>query len=220
MGYKDFVNFTVLDESDLDLLMKQSIMTFTSASARDTALPAPTAGMVAYTTGLWLRHGGAWHPVPHSLVAYKTADESVASNATPQDDDDLFVTVDADATYTVDAFIIGVVPGGSVIDLRVGFSFPADSTLHWGVHGPAVAMAGGSTTAEGVFTAHSADAVSPTANVDVGAAWDPTMTIARGLLVTGAGGAGTFRLKWSQVASNVAETKILAGSWLRLDRIR
>lgn len=49
MSYKVFTNGSPLPASDLnDFLMKQSVMTFASATERDAALTAPTEGMCVY----------------------------------------------------------------------------------------------------------------------------------------------------------------------------
>lgn len=64
-GYKDFVNGAVLGESDLDdYLMRQSVMRFADASARNTALSAIlTEGLCAYLKDvdqLTMYNGSAW----------------------------------------------------------------------------------------------------------------------------------------------------------------
>lgn len=65
MGYKIFTNGSPLPASDLnDFLMKQSVMVFADAAARDAALTAPTEGMLVYLENnnhLSLYTGSAWH---------------------------------------------------------------------------------------------------------------------------------------------------------------
>lgn len=64
MAYKSFTAGTVLTASDVNTyLMKQSVMVFASATARNAALTSPTEGMIAYlsdTNALTLYDGSAW----------------------------------------------------------------------------------------------------------------------------------------------------------------
>jgi hypothetical protein len=64
MPRKTFVTGTVLTASDVNtFLMNQSVMVFASAAARNTAITAPTEGMIAYlsdTNALTLYDGAAW----------------------------------------------------------------------------------------------------------------------------------------------------------------
>ena len=63
-GWFDFVNGQTLPASRVqDYLMDQSVMVFANSSARLSALPSPTAGMVTYlqsSNNLWVYNGSAW----------------------------------------------------------------------------------------------------------------------------------------------------------------
>ena len=63
-GWFDFVNGQTLPASRVqDYLMDQTVMVFANATARTTALPSPTAGMVTYLISsgdLWFYTGSAW----------------------------------------------------------------------------------------------------------------------------------------------------------------
>jgi hypothetical protein len=63
-GWFDFVNGQTLPASRVqDYLMDQTVMVFANASARTSALPSPTAGMVTYLVDsgkLWFYNGSAW----------------------------------------------------------------------------------------------------------------------------------------------------------------
>lgn len=63
-GFKDFVVGEVLGSADVDnYLMKQSVMSFASAAARDAAVTAPEEGMVAYlrdVDAMTVYTGAAW----------------------------------------------------------------------------------------------------------------------------------------------------------------
>lgn len=71
-GWFDFVNGQTLPASRVqDYLMDQTVMVFASSSARATALPTPTAGMVTYlvdTGNLWFYNGSAWALVTPPVV--------------------------------------------------------------------------------------------------------------------------------------------------------
>lgn len=64
MPFKVFSNLDYLDETDLnDYLMRQAVIRFDTAAARDAAIPTPTAGMVVYTADtdtVWRYSAGAW----------------------------------------------------------------------------------------------------------------------------------------------------------------
>lgn len=68
LGRKVFVSGEVLTASDVNgYLMDQAVMVFLDASARDTAISAPSAGMFVYLTGqdqLYFYSGtaSAWTP--------------------------------------------------------------------------------------------------------------------------------------------------------------
>jgi hypothetical protein len=64
MAYKVFSNGSVLNASDLnDFLMRQSVMVFSSATARTSAITGPTEGMLTYledTNRFQYYSGTAW----------------------------------------------------------------------------------------------------------------------------------------------------------------
>jgi hypothetical protein len=74
-GWFDFVNGQTLPASRVqDFLMDQTVMVFADSTARTSALPSPTAGMVTYLVSpgsLYFYNGSAWAlvtpPVPDSL---------------------------------------------------------------------------------------------------------------------------------------------------------
>jgi hypothetical protein len=96
MAYKVFSNGSVLNASDLnDYLMRQSVMVFSSSTARDSAITGPTEGMVSYledTNAYQFYNGSAWTNLISSTSGLEhittqtftgVASVSVGSNATP-----------------------------------------------------------------------------------------------------------------------------------------
>jgi len=71
-GWFDFVNGQTLPASRVqDYLMDQTVMVFADSSARTSALPSPTAGMVTYLVDsgdLWFYTGSTWSLVSPPVV--------------------------------------------------------------------------------------------------------------------------------------------------------
>lgn len=63
-GFRDFTVGQILTSQQVDeYLMQQAVMVFASTSARDSAITAPSEGMVAYTSDtdtFWYYSGSAW----------------------------------------------------------------------------------------------------------------------------------------------------------------
>jgi hypothetical protein len=74
MAYKTFVSGDPLTASELNTyLMDQTVMVFTNATARDTALPSPTEGMFAYLTAsdhYTIYNGTSWIVTDTAFTAY------------------------------------------------------------------------------------------------------------------------------------------------------
>jgi hypothetical protein len=75
-GWFDFVNGQTLPASRVqDYLMDQTVMVFADLSARTSALPSPTAGMVTYlvdTGNLWFYTGSTWSLVSPPVIIPET----------------------------------------------------------------------------------------------------------------------------------------------------
>jgi len=74
MAYKTFVNGAVLPASDMNTyLMKQTVMVFADATARDAALTSPTEGMFAFLTSndhYTIYNGSSWQKFDIATTAY------------------------------------------------------------------------------------------------------------------------------------------------------
>jgi len=79
-GYKTFVNGDVLDAGEVNTyLMQQSVMVFANSTARDTALPSPSEGMVCYLSNintLVVYNGSAWIAVADADVLTFTSNQA------------------------------------------------------------------------------------------------------------------------------------------------
>lgn len=82
MPKKTFVNGNVLTDTDLNTyLMNQSVMTFADSTARASAIPSPTQGMVTYLqdTSVLQVYGTAWaNVVPDPVVPTLTSSTATA----------------------------------------------------------------------------------------------------------------------------------------------
>lgn len=152
----------------------------------------------------------------NSLVGYvlKTADESVTSSATLQNDDHLLYTIPGAGTYIIDVWLFVTSAANAAGDLQFGFTFPT-GTMHVGVHGLDITLASGAngtSIAQGSLSAASGATVS-----NVGASTSTTMAHVHGILVATA--SGTLQFQWAQSASNVNATTVKAGSHLLVKQV-
>lgn len=138
----------------------------------------------------------------------KANDESVTSNATVQDDDELFLSVVANASYFVDAWLRHTAASNTP-DIRLNYSYPAGASFarsDWG--------APDTTTA-------SADSINNTVSTTTdntrGSGAVERAIYMRGELIVGAT-AGTFRVRFAQVTSDAGAVTMKAGSRLILTR--
>jgi hypothetical protein len=148
------------------------------------------------------------------LFSIKSANESVTSSTTLQNDDHLSASIGATGTYTFDVFLL-VNSGDSAADLKVGFSFPT-GTCHFGGTGGHIGAYTTGTSGVGEYFAI-ASATSGTSFLGYGV----SSTAVTWVRLTGtfiATATGTLRVMWAQVASSATATTLLAGSWMRVER--
>lgn len=145
----------------------------------------------------------------------KGSDQSVTSSTTNVNDNELFASVAANATYNVRGLLL--YSARSDTDVKIGWSVPSGGSFSWIAHGQIQDGTGG-VSAGMVVDRQSAGA---TAFPLGGAAAENTtyMTaIIEGRVVT-VGTSGTFRLNWAQRVSNGTASIMRAGSYLQLTRI-
>lgn len=147
-------------------------------------------------------------------VAYKTANESVSSSTTFQDDNHLVVTVRANTDYWMEMFLL--TDGPTSADIKFAVIIPS-GTLRWITDGLNI----GATATTGSATRRVLTGGSPITGSDVGTAGSGSTSIVmpRGLMRIGATG-GNVRLQWAQNTSNATASRVLAGSFMRVLRVR
>jgi hypothetical protein len=141
----------------------------------------------------------------------KTADESVTSSTTMQDDNHLFFSVPANATTTWCAVLWGV-GGNAAGDLNMRWTFPANATLTWGqfaLNNSVASGSSGSVETQAIYQT----TVSPTSNTPVGLSTVPNVIRVEGIIRTGVT-AGTVTLQWAQLGSNATASTLKADSYL------
>lgn len=134
----------------------------------------------------------------------KGSDESVSSNTTIQNDDELFFTATSGTVYLIEALIIYASPaGGGTPDIRIGWGEDGNSR---GVMSIAAAYSTNDTASSFVSSN------TQTAGIVLG-----TATVNRIAFFEGwhAGAGGTFRLLWAQNTSGSNATVVRAGSYIR-----
>lgn len=149
---------------------------------------------------------------PEVYVAIKGSDQSVTSSTTLANDNDLTLSVVANAIYEVWSHII--YDAATAADLKFAWTAPAGATFDW-VQGGLIS---------------SADAVSgsmfvgactlATVNTTVTGAGSGTNMVCRpsGLLQISST-AGSFTLQWAQQTSSATATRVRQNSYLRLMRV-
>lgn len=141
------------------------------------------------------------------LAVIKAADESVTSSTTLQNDDELLLSVAANASYLFFCYLD--YEGASAGDLKISWSVPTSATLRFAQIGQTAASAA-TTSATGIeSTAYSFGA---------DAAATLNALLMHGTLLTSST-AGTLQLQWAQGTSSGTATKVHAQSFLALWRI-
>lgn len=133
---------------------------------------------------------------------YKAGDKAVNNSAAMQNDDDLFFTVDANTSYSID-LLLHVNCANSGPDFKFDFTGPAASAIAcvWNAYTPA-----GATEGDGALVAYSTAQLCSVNNTDI-------VIRVRGYVKT-AGTSGTLRLRWAQNGAVAVDTLLKAGSWL------
>lgn len=146
---------------------------------------------------------GADTPPEWSAQIGKSSTETVNNSDTLQDDDDFQFAVEADASYLVEGNLL--LNSASAADFKWQWSLPASATID----GLAMLRQGGTS--------------SVVEYTEAGAAVYNTDAVNEAMYITGtlvtSGTAGTSILQWAQNATDVSDTVLLPGSWIRVWRV-
>ena len=183
------------------------IITCTSTTRPATSVILPGQQIFETDTNRsWYLRGGAFWPVG-TLYAYKTAQESLASSTTLQNDDHLLMALDINATYLFKLYLFYTSDGA--VDFKFDITLPAGSSFP-PVNAVSIETWPSSTSNQLAVTPSS------TQNLDGGTASVPTTVW--GSFATG-GTAGNFQFRWAQQVSSATANKVEKGSWLEIIRV-
>lgn len=214
----DFVDVSKLNDN-FDKIDAAISSTLCTSATRPTS---PFTGQMIFETDtkiirIW--NGSAWQFVKNTqnigdfVTIVKPSNETLPlSTTTMQDDDHLFLPVEANATYLMDGDII--YSATATADLQVGWSGPSGAAMEWSSWAYSAAGSG-SPAYEGILKFESR-------NIGQTQAWGGTGAIIhaqpKGCLST-SGTAGTLKFRWAQQTSEATGNIVYAKSWIRLQRV-
>ena len=171
-------------------------------------LTSATAGNITS----WFTAGAVQATVNQSepvVVRMKTSDETVNNSTTLQNDDQLYIPLAASETVSFEAFLRS--NGDATADIKIAFTAPAGATVRWA---PAGGLYVSTADAAAVSSAELTEGSALAFGVPAGAT--------RHIHVTGrcvnSTTAGNLQLQWAQNTLTVADTNVLASSWLKVIR--
>jgi hypothetical protein len=148
------------------------------------------------------------------VAVVKTADESVTSSTTLQNDDHLFYNLPEAGSYLYDFYIGLTCNATGKFDYEL--TFPAGATLDmmaWGIT-DTVSNFDGPLRSRGAPN----DSSSPTTTLTVaGDTTSPTLLRLHGYITTPI--SGTLRIRWAQNVSNATPATVYTGSHLIVERV-
>lgn len=220
------VNILTTTQNMADDLDTRLLPRYATTALRDAAIPSPVEGMAAYVTStsagaqngcMSVYDGAVWRPHYHDISVWKTADESVASSTTFQNDDHLILPLKANRRYSIKFSLYYGATAAADLTTRPFTSTAMD--VAWFQMG--LNYVGGSLLATSGNIDLALNGAAP------GFLWfdgDPAgpTTLHVGLLLmdvlVGAAG-GNLTLQWAQLASSGVATILKAGSMAEARRI-
>ncbi len=145
------------------------------------------------------------------IYKYKTADESVTSSATIQDDDHLSFNVNAGETWELS----GELQADNVsnnVDIKLAFQLPTNAFMR--IYTTGIQDAGGNAIqGNGLISTSNA---TKTIQINGGVS---TLITFRGIFVT-ASNAGSVKFRWAQGTANTSTTTVRSYSYMKLIRVK
>ncbi|GAA5076723.1 hypothetical protein HNP84_007318 [Thermocatellispora tengchongensis] len=217
MPFKTWAPFDVLTAGDVNTYLMQQVIIRCTSTTRPLS---PGEGWHIYETdtGKFLVYkAGAWVPQGlDRLMATKTNDELVGNSITYQDDDHLFLPVEANSTYRFEMYLW--VTSSAAGDFKMCFTGPTNTNIFFSVLGYQIGATTDSQLKMPTFQWFNLSGGAGAGFTEFGCgvgAFSPIWF--KGTLVTSAA-PGTLRLQWAQNAANATATILKQGSWMSLEK--
>ena len=146
------------------------------------------------------------------LDVVKAATETVTPSTTYQDDDELFLPVEANAVYRFDMLLLH--SSGTTGKFKMQFTAPTGATVAWGVIGVHTSV-----TLSNPVTDVSMPSRTLTDILGLGGGNLTGTTALISGSITTSSTAGNLTLQWAQNTSDAAATQVRAGSTLSMKRV-
>ena len=145
----------------------------------------------------------------------KATDKNYNNNATLTDDAHLFFECEPFATYVFEFYLICTSPTNTP-DLKMDFTIPAGSDLHWTPNALDPSVAAG--TVQGIVRLPDNVAGNNRAIAAVGTGTSAVVAVGKGRLKTDST-VDNLQLRMCQNTLTAEDTKVLAGSWMTMERV-
>jgi hypothetical protein len=162
---------------------------------------------------IYYDNGTSWSLEKPSGLVVKTGDEGIGpsfgqagGSNTLQNDDHLKFPVEASERWAFQ-LVLDWLTASNVSDLKVGWSLPTGASVKW------ANLAG----VGGAVTTGSVQAVATSSIALASGAGEFFLVLIGAVLVGGT--AGTAQFQWAQNTATVEDTKLLTGSYLKLERL-
>lgn len=169
------------------------------------------SGSASIATGLNVAAGKGY-----KTYARKSASESLASNATMQNDDHITFTLAASGVYELKAYL--AVTGASAADVKTQWAFTGAASGGNHTNRYAIGPGTGVTDVTAATTMRSSRHAW-TASATYGTDGTNTTHIEEGGILDTAAGSGTITLQWAQNSSNATSTVMTTSSYAVLERL-
>lgn len=210
----DFFMLSILDSGGR-VVEVVKVTAYTTAGTTATVVRGQegTSG-VAHASGAKVVHGTLASGVGDTRTAYKTADETVTSSTTLQDDDHLVVPIGANETWAVQ-YTLYLSSANATGDFKATIGVPSGATVR---NTSIIGIDAAATSATGSAKMQSISSATAL-NVGVPAsAQADTVAIFTASIENGAT-PGNVILQWAQNVSNASGTVVEQGSWLLATRL-
>lgn len=137
------------------------------------------------------------------IVARKTATETVNNSSAIQNDDELFIALEASTLYYIEVDVIWT--SGATPDFKFDFSCPSGLTGSYNV----IALAGAATFFGNVAWTGSASTLDGDGTTKHHRIYGPALTSS----------AGTMQFRWAQGTTNLSDTQVFAFSLMQAKKL-